>query len=62
MELVGSDTVDGGNGAAEDVISALIGLGRFEGVDIERFLDDEDGGFVARGVRVKRGEIFACVD
>ena len=62
VELVGRDAVNGGDGAAEDVIGAFVLFSGFDSVDVEWFFNHEDRGFVARGVGVKRGEAFARVD
>ena len=51
VEFVRSDAIDGRNGAAEDVVGAVVLLGLFDGVDVERFFDDQNGASVAlRGV------------
>ena len=34
MELVGSDAVDGRNGATEDVVGTMVLLGGFDGVNV----------------------------
>ena len=62
VELVGSDAVDGGEVAAEDVVGAGVLFGGFDGVDVEGFFDDEDRGFVARGVGVEGREVGGGVD
>ena len=51
VEFVRSDAIDGRDGPAEDVIGAVVLLGLLDGVDVERFFDDQNGAFVAlRGV------------
>ena len=62
VEFLGGDAVDGGDGATEDMISAAVGFGLFDGVDVERFFDDEDGSFVAGGVGIKFGKVGVGVD
>ena len=52
VELIGSDAVDWGDSAAEDVISSGVLARGFDGVNIERLFDDEDGGSIARGVGI----------
>lgn len=47
VELVGSDTIDGGDGATENVVGAFVGFGSFDAVDVEWFFYDEDGSLVA---------------
>ena len=53
MELVGRDTVNGGNSATEDVIGAVVLLGLLKSVDVKRLLYDKDGAFVAFGGAVE---------
>ena len=62
MELVGSDTVDRRDGAAEDVVSSVELFGLLDSVDVEWFFDDENGRFVAVGVVVKFRNFFVRVD
>ena len=62
VELVGSDTIDGGDGATENVVGAFVRFGGFDAVDVERLFYDEDRGLVARGVRLERGDGFVAVD
>ncbi len=62
MELVGGNAVDGRDGAAEHMVGAVVAFGLLDGVDVERLLDDEDGGFVAFGVAVELRDFFVGVD
>lgn len=62
MELVGGDAVDGANGATENVISTVVALCLFDGINIKWLFDDEDGGFIAFGVIIELGNFIVGVD
>ncbi len=62
MKLVGSDTVDGGKlrRQGHDILLKLFSL--FDGIDVEWFFDDENGGFIAVRITIEFGNLFVGVD
>ena len=62
VEVGGGDAVDGRNGAAENVVGAVVLFGLFDSIDVERLLDDKNDGFVTAGVGVELGKVGTGVN